>query len=124
MTIEPPWPEEFTGAGAEPPPPASRYQPWVIVGVALATALGAPALTFLVSLLNSTQTLYLPFLPLVIVLIILAVPVMIIVSAIATHRSTSPRSRSVWMGVLIGCGLALIVGAGVCVAAINGLSNG
>ncbi|CAB4852369.1 unannotated protein [freshwater metagenome] len=121
MTIEPPWPAEFTDPGAEPP---RRYQPGVVVGVALATALGAPGVTFLASLLASSLTMYLPFLPILPVLIILAVPVMIIVSSIATHRSTAPRSRSVWMGVLIGCGLALIVGAGLCVAVITSLNSG
>lgn len=52
---------------------------------------------------------------------LLAVPVLIILSIILTAVTKTPMQRSVWLGILMGCGVGLVVAGGLCVALLTGV---
>ena len=52
---------------------------------------------------------------------LLAVPVLIILSIILTIVTKTPTQRSIWLGILMGCGVGLVVAGGLCVALLTGV---
>ena len=54
----------------------------------------------------------------------LAAPISVLVGLIGMGASTNPESRSRMAGLATGAGLALLAGAGVCIALISQASSG
>jgi len=107
--------DEPHDAGSPPPPPpppgqyvseapedGKRYNTQTVVWTAVVSTVGAAIASIL----------------------IIAVPILIIVSGIMTARATTVTSRSTWMGILIGSGAGLLLFAGICVAILNGGNSG
>ncbi|MFC6237882.1 hypothetical protein [Longivirga aurantiaca] len=106
----PPPSEAGDEAAASPPPPAPPLPPAPSAGPGerrydTATVAWSAVITTVLAALAS--------------LTVVAVPAMLIIAGIMTARATEVRTRSIWMGIVIGCGIGLIVFAGVCVALIN-----
>ena len=51
---------------------------------------------------------------------LLGVPILIILSIILSIVTRSTRQRSIWLGILMGCGVGLVVAGGLCVAILTG----
>ena len=95
--------------GWPPGPDRRRYRAGVVAIAAALTPIGLTALV-----LGSLA------LPLVGGLGIFAVPVLLVLAIVFSAVSKGTLERSIWLGIVIGCGISLVVGGGVCVAAIFG----
>ncbi len=52
---------------------------------------------------------------------LLGIPILIILSIILSIVTRSTRQRSLWLGILMGCGVGLVVAGGLCVALLTGV---
>lgn len=98
--------------GEQPPAPPKRYETrpllisMLITGLAL--SVGIPLTLFTGPLAGFS---------------ILALPVVLVVGIVKHRRSQTIQQRSVWMGVVLGAAISPIIGAGVCIAVVNGMSG-
>jgi hypothetical protein len=96
-------------AGPPPPRGGRRYERGVVAISAVVTVIGLIAVVIGSTVIMAGLAG------------LLVVPVLLVVAIVLSIVSKSTRPRSIWLGVVIGCGIDLVVGGGLCVALIASL---